>query len=65
MATKFNLLVGSPPSIIQVVDAADAFLAVFPPGSNPKGADRAQAGSLKNQLDAYNNPSCTEVPVIP
>ncbi|HEV8578898.1 MAG TPA: Calx-beta domain-containing protein [Thermoanaerobaculia bacterium] len=65
VATKFNLLVGSPPSIIPVVDAADAFLADFPPGSNPKGADKARADSLKNQLDAYNNPSCTEVPVNP
>ena len=65
VATKLNLLVGSPPSILPVVDAADALLALFPPGSNPKGADKARADVIKNLLDAYNNSSCVEVPVLP
>ena len=65
VATKLNLLVGSEPSILPVVEDADAFLALFPPGSSPEGADRKTADDLKNLLDAYNNPSCTETPVIP
>jgi hypothetical protein len=65
VATRLNLAVGSNPSIVPVADAADAFLAIFPPGSNPSGANRTQADGLKNQLDAYNNSGCQQVPVVP
>jgi hypothetical protein len=65
VATRLNLAVGSNPSIVPVADASDAFLAVFAPGSNPSGANRTQADGLKNQLDAYNNSGCQQVPVIP
>jgi hypothetical protein len=37
---------------------ADAFLALYPPGSNPRGAARQEAEQLKDLLDAYNNTSC-------
>jgi hypothetical protein len=48
-----------------VVGDADAFLAVFPPGSDPRGGDRGTANALKDELDAYNNRDCVEVPVDP
>ena len=63
VATKLDLLVGSPPSIQPVVDAADLFLAAFPPGSNPRGTDQQQGEALQTQLDAYNNPACQQVPI--
>ena len=47
---------GSDPYILPVVDDADAFLAVFPPGSSPQGADQQQADAIRDVLDAYNNP---------
>ena len=65
IATQLNLLVGSDPTILPVVDDADAFLEVFPPGSDPQGADRQQADAIKDQLDAYNNPDCVQTPVDP
>ena len=33
--------------------------------SNPSGANKTQANGLKDQLDAYNNSGCLQVPVIP
>ncbi len=54
VATKFDLLTGSSPSILPVVNAADAFLVRFPPGSKPAGANKDQAESLKDQLENYN-----------
>ncbi|HEX3529651.1 MAG TPA: CARDB domain-containing protein [Thermoanaerobaculia bacterium] len=54
VATKFDLLMGSSPSILPVVGAADAFLVRFPPGSKPTGADMDQAENLKDQLENYN-----------
>ena len=65
IATQLNLLVGSDPNILPVVDDADAFLEVFPPGSDPQGADQQQADAIKNELDAYNNPDCVQTPVDP
>ncbi len=54
IATKLNLLVGSAPSILPSVDDADAFLALFPPGSNPKGSSKTQANTIKDRLEHYN-----------
>gem|GEM_PF-979990 len=54
VATKFDLLTGSSPSILPVMDAADAFLVLFPPGSKPTGANKDQAENLKDQLETYN-----------
>ncbi|HEX6198644.1 MAG TPA: Calx-beta domain-containing protein, partial [Thermoanaerobaculia bacterium] len=65
VATKLNLLVGSDPEIVPTVEAADAFLAVYPPGSDPKGEPRKDAEALKDLLDAYNNSPCQETPVVP
>ena len=65
VAAKLNLRVGSDPAILPVVGDADAFLAVFPPGSDPRGGDRGTANALKDELDAYNNRDCVEVPVDP
>lgn len=55
IAAKLNLARGSDPSIQDVVDDADAFLAMYPPGSNPKGKARKEGDALKTQLDGYNN----------
>ena len=56
-ATKLNLARGGREweSILPAVEAADAFLAVYPPGSGVKGAERDEANRLKDLLDAYNN----------
>ncbi len=58
VATKFNLLSNADPLIQPIVDAADAFLAIHPPGSNPQGADLEEALALKDALDFYNNTDC-------
>ncbi len=54
-AVLLNLEMGSHPSIQPVVDEANAFLALHPPGSDPQGADRTLAIAIKDLLDAYNN----------
>ena len=59
VATKFNLLSGSDPVIQPAVHAADAFLAVYPPGSDPQGAAQDEALEIKDLLDTYNNIDCT------
>ena len=64
VATKLNLAAGSDPVILPTVEAADLFLIDFPPGSNPRGADRQTALAIKDELDAYNNMDCEEGPVI-
>jgi len=58
VATKLNLASGSDPSILPVVEAADAFLETYPPGSNPRGAAKTEANRLKDDLDDYNNLEC-------
>lgn len=67
IATKFNLLVGSDPVIVPTVEAADAFLALHPVGSNPQGAARDEANRIKDILDPYNTTKiagCTEAAPI-
>lgn len=59
-ATKLNLARGSDPWILPTVEAADAFLALLPPGSRPGGDDLSRANALKDELDAYNNSGCDE-----
>lgn len=58
VATKLSLAMGSPPSIVPTVEAADAYLVTYPPGTSVAGAVRAQADQLKSALDVYNN-GCT------
>jgi fibro-slime domain-containing protein/uncharacterized repeat protein (TIGR01451 family) len=65
VAAELNLRVGSDPAILPVVRQAHEILIAWPPDSKPTGAVKDQVDALKNQLDAYNNPGCTEVPVIP
>lgn len=65
VATELNLLVGSDPAILPVVAQAHALLAAHPPGSKPSGALKEQVNAVKDQLDAYNNSGCEQVPVIP
>ena len=48
---------GSEPAIVPSVEAADAFLELDPPGSDPRGEARKESGRLKDRLDDYNN-SC-------
>ncbi|MCP4654242.1 MAG: DUF11 domain-containing protein, partial [bacterium] len=58
VATKLNLAMGSDPVILPVVEEADAFLEIFPPGSNPRGSDRQLANAIKDDLDDYNDGKC-------
>ena len=60
VATRLNLARGSDPFILPAVEAADAFLAVFPPGSGPGGDDREEANDVKDLLDDYNNLHCED-----
>lgn len=65
VATRLNLLVGSDPFVLPTVAAADEFLALFPPGSNPQKGDKQAGNAIKDGLDAYNNLDCREDPVVP
>jgi hypothetical protein len=58
-ATKLNLAVGSDPSIIPTVEAADDFLTRFPPGSQPTGRDKQDGRELVDELIPYNDSGCT------
>ena len=58
VATKFNLAEGSEPWVLPRVELADAFLVDFPPGSDPQGADAAEAKSLRKPLVRYNGLHC-------
>ncbi|HEX9734376.1 MAG TPA: Calx-beta domain-containing protein, partial [Thermoanaerobaculia bacterium] len=60
VAIKLNLASGSDPSILPVVEAADAFLETYPPGSDPRGAARSEANRIKDELDDFNNSQCGE-----
>jgi hypothetical protein len=44
----------NPGTIWTVIENADAFLTLHPLGSNPQGADRNYALSLKDTLEAFN-----------
>lgn len=56
VATKLSLLAGSAPGeILSTVQAADAFLAKYAIGSNPKKPAKAQAEMLASEMDAYLN----------
>ncbi|MCP4555559.1 MAG: hypothetical protein GY836_09045 [Herbaspirillum sp.] len=46
------------PVILPVVEKADAFLEIFPPGSNPRGSDRQLANVIKDDLDDYHDNEC-------
>ncbi|HSL84209.1 MAG TPA: Calx-beta domain-containing protein, partial [Thermoanaerobaculia bacterium] len=61
-ATKLNLARGARDreTVLPTVEAADAFLELFPPGSDPRGADREEANRLKDALDRFNNGRCAE-----
>ncbi|MCP4663219.1 MAG: hypothetical protein GY856_48120, partial [bacterium] len=59
VATKLNLVQGSDPRILPVVEEADVFLELYPPGSDPRGEARQEANAIKDDLDDYNN-SCED-----
>lgn len=58
VATRFNLLSGGDSFMAPVAEAADVFLAFYPPGSRPQGPDRDLGESLKDQLEGYNHLQC-------
>jgi len=60
VASKLNLATGTDPSIQPIVDQADAFLALFPPGSDPRGDDRDRARTLRRALEDYNHLECED-----
>jgi LruC domain-containing protein len=57
IAAKLSVADGGPVDVLPVIEAADAFLVLFPYGSNPQGDDRVYALAVKDQLDGYNNGS--------
>ena len=66
VATLLNLAMGSPasspegaPSILPAIEQAHAYLEEFPPGTDPKGADKERGNAIKDLLDAYNT-SCPD-----
>jgi hypothetical protein len=58
VAAKLNLAVGSDPSILPTVDAADDFLSRFPPGSQPSGHAKQEGRELVDMLLTYNDSGC-------
>jgi hypothetical protein len=60
VVTKLNLAEGSDPRVLPVVEAADAFLVEFPPGSDSHGANAARARILRRLLLRYNRLHCDE-----
>lgn len=60
VATKLNLVRGGDPSILPVVEEADAFLELYPPGTDTRGEIRQLGVAIKDELDAYNNTSCPD-----
>jgi hypothetical protein len=58
IATQLNLEVGSDPYVLPYVAAADAFLAVYPPGSRPQGDDRKLGRQVMETLRDYNRAAC-------
>jgi hypothetical protein len=60
VATKFNLLVGSPPDILEVVSAADRYLARRRCGIKAGLPFEEQVLELHLSLHEYNNQSCDQ-----
>ena len=60
VAAHFNLLIGSDPSILPVVEASDAFLAAHPPetGDQLDAGERATARDLLRALEDYQKRGC-------
>jgi hypothetical protein len=61
VAAKLNLAVGSDPSLLPTVDAADNFLTRFPPGSQPSGHDKQEGRDLTEVLTDANDSGCSMV----
>ena len=60
MAAKLNVAGGSDPSIQPTIDAADAYLMMYPVGSRPNGAAKAEGEMLKDELCYYNELGCPD-----
>ena len=58
IATRLNLAMGSEPSIRLDANEADAYLAVYPPGSNPQVTAKKDARDLRQVLYNYNAFPC-------
>jgi choice-of-anchor A domain-containing protein len=59
-ATRLNVASGfQHPDLPTAITEADAFLALHPPGSNPKGSAKGEGNALKDALEAfYEGVSC-------
>jgi hypothetical protein len=57
VAAKLNVATGAyaPTEVLDAITDADAFLAMYPIGSDPQDMDRQYALDLKDILDGYNN----------
>jgi hypothetical protein len=57
-AVKLNLAQGSPPDILPIVQEADKFLTLHPPGSDPQGDVRIWGVRILADLTDYNKRNC-------
>lgn len=51
---SFSFGTSDPVAVLNYISNADAFLTAHPLGSNPQGAEREYALSLKDNLEAFN-----------
>ncbi|MBN1885889.1 MAG: hypothetical protein JW876_10260 [Candidatus Krumholzibacteriota bacterium] len=58
MAAKLNVANGSDPSIQPAIDAADAYLMMYPVGSRPNGTAKDEGEMYKDELCDYNELGC-------
>lgn len=58
IAAKLNVANGASDDIQDAIDDADAFLAMYPLGSNPASPAREQGLAIKDLLAAYNEMGC-------
>ncbi|MBU8923250.1 MAG: hypothetical protein KOO63_15630 [Bacteroidales bacterium] len=65
VAAKLNVLVGAPDYILGTIDMADAFFALYPLGSKPKGEIKEEAEAIKDALEQYNEIECEEEDDMP
>ncbi len=60
IAAKLNVLNGADDGINGYIDAADAFLMIYPLFSRPKGEAKEEGEEIKDALCAYNELPCEE-----
>lgn len=65
IAAKLNVANGADPTIQGAIDQADAYLTMYPVGSNPPRSARGPGLLIKDELAAYNEMGCPDEPGDP